>query len=218
MAYHPISPNIQSFLTPQQNAQHSVLSRFAIVRHPFPVMFKPFSSNFPVIVYHFPHEISRCPMIFPIIFASFPAFQSFSSDFPMKCPSFPVLSYRFLLGPFSKPRLLLGPLAEPPSAVSQLLGRSLGTWDMSFMGIYTINVIDVKCGILLEYYGNFIVSFISMSQKIYTVFFKKKLSRVIFPISQEYWEISQNTVGSWEIIWGYKLFELMMMMMMMMKT
>ena len=87
MAYHPISPNIQSFLTPQQNAQHSVLSRFAIVRHPFPVMFKPFSSNFPVIVYHFPHEISRCPMIFPIIFASFPAFQSFSSDFPMKCPS-----------------------------------------------------------------------------------------------------------------------------------
>jgi hypothetical protein len=77
------------------------------------------------------------------------------------------------LGP-QKPRLLLGPLAEPPSAVSQLLGRSLGTWDMSFMVIYTINVIDVKCGILLEYYlGNFIVSCISMSHKIYTVFFKK---------------------------------------------
>ena len=74
---------------------------------------------------------------------------------------------------------------------------------------------------LLEYYLGMFYSIISIiyfhvPENLYCIFLKKKLSQVIFPISQEYWEISPNTVLSWDMIWGYKLFELMMMMMMMM--
>ena len=67
-------------------------------------------------------------------------------------------------------------------------------------------------GILLgKFYS---IMYFHVPQSLYCILKKINFPEyIIFPISQEYWEISPNTVLSWEMIWGYKLFELMMMMM-----